>query len=138
MSKRNLLLTPYFFFSYFYGGVLGTYLSLYFSVRARALSSLIVPCGVMVGCAALGLLLDSKRFDQRRRAQLGFVVVILPTIAAFAWLCQQQHMFIAEKPAKLDWTSSGYAAAYVPFFIMQVWGYRASRLSPSCTQSWPG
>lgn len=30
------------FYSFFYGGTLGTYLSLHFSVRARALSSLIV------------------------------------------------------------------------------------------------
>lgn len=30
------------FYSFFYGGTMGTYLSLHFSVRARALSSLIV------------------------------------------------------------------------------------------------
>lgn len=29
------------FYSFFYGGTMGTYLSLHFSVRARALSSLI-------------------------------------------------------------------------------------------------
>lgn len=28
VSTRNLLLAPYAFYSYFYGGVLGTYLSL--------------------------------------------------------------------------------------------------------------
>lgn len=30
------------FYSFFYGGTMGTYLSLHFSVRARALSSLIM------------------------------------------------------------------------------------------------
>jgi hypothetical protein len=30
------------FYSFFYGGTMGTYLSLHFSVRARALSSLLV------------------------------------------------------------------------------------------------
>lgn len=30
------------FYSFFYGGTMGTYLSLHFSVRARALSSLII------------------------------------------------------------------------------------------------
>ena len=30
------------FFSFFYGGTMGTYLSLHFSVRSRALSSLLV------------------------------------------------------------------------------------------------
>lgn len=46
--KRTLCLAVYFFYSYFYGGVLGTYLALHFSVRARALSTLIVPLGIIL------------------------------------------------------------------------------------------
>jgi hypothetical protein len=43
-----LLLMPIGFYSYFYGGVLSTYLTNYFTVRARALSSFIVPSGIIV------------------------------------------------------------------------------------------
>lgn len=39
IHPRMLLLTPIAFYSYFAGGTLSTYLTLYFTVRARALSS---------------------------------------------------------------------------------------------------
>lgn len=87
----------------------------------------------MVGCALLGLMLDSKRYDQRRRAQMGFAVVVLPSIAWFCWLCVQQQNFLINKPAKLDWTSAGWAAAYVPFFLMQIWGYLCQTYSACCS-----
>jgi hypothetical protein len=48
IHPRMLLLMPIGFYSYFYGGVLSTYLTNYFTVRARALSSFIVPSGIIV------------------------------------------------------------------------------------------
>lgn len=87
----------------------------------------------MVGCALLGLMLDSKRYDQRRRAQMGFAVVVLPSIAWFCWLCVEQQNFLVNKPAKLDWTSAGWASAYIPFFLMQIWGYLCQTYSACCS-----
>lgn len=87
----------------------------------------------MVGCALLGLMLDSKQYDQRRRAQMGFAVVVLPSIAWFCWLCVEQQNFLVNKPAKLDWTSAGWASAYIPFFLMQIWGYLCQTYSACCS-----
>jgi hypothetical protein len=123
MMKRNLLLGVYFFYSYFYGGVLGTYLSTHFSVRARSLSTLLVPLGVIVVVFLLGLLLDMQRINQRRRAQIGLAVVMVPTLAAFIWITINQAIYSRHPTGSLDWTSSGWANAYLPYYILQLTGY---------------
>lgn len=123
MMKRNLLLGVYFFYSYFYGGVLGTYLSTHFSVRARSLSTLLVPLGVIIVVFLLGQLLDMQRINQRRRAQLGLAVVMVPTLAAFVWITINQAIYSRHPTGSLDWTSSGWANAYLPYYILQLTGY---------------
>ncbi|KAK8846878.1 hypothetical protein IAR55_005968 [Kwoniella newhampshirensis] len=125
VAPRMLLLMPIGFYSYFYGGVLSTYLTNHFSVRARALSSFIVPSGIIVFTALYGrFILDNKRWTQRRRAQIGFVVFMVPSLASFGWLCANQAKFMHTKTStKYDWNASGWANAYIPFYIMQVCGY---------------
>jgi hypothetical protein len=41
--------------------------------------------------------------NQRRRAQLGFAVVVIPTIASFSWLLTNAVAFQKSDPGKLDW-----------------------------------
>jgi hypothetical protein len=48
MRPRMLLLVPIGFYSFFYGGVAYTYLATFFSVRARTLSSVIQPAGIIM------------------------------------------------------------------------------------------
>ncbi|WVQ84846.1 hypothetical protein IAT38_007003 [Cryptococcus sp. DSM 104549] len=123
IAPRMLLLMPIAFYSYFYGGVLSTYLTNYFTVRARALSSFIVPSGIIVFTAIYGrFILDNKRWTQRRRAQVGFAMFMLPSLACFGWLCSNQKTFLDTKP-KYDWNAAGWANAYMPFYIMQICGY---------------
>ncbi|TYJ55843.1 hypothetical protein B9479_003495 [Cryptococcus floricola] len=125
ISPRMVMLMPIAFYSYFYGGVLSTYLTNYFTVRARALSSFIVPSGIIVFTAIFGrFFLDNKRWSQRRRAQVGFAVFMVPSFAAFGWLCANQARFLnMDTTPKYDWSDKGWANAYVPFYIMQVCGY---------------
>ncbi|WVR07892.1 hypothetical protein IAU60_004935 [Kwoniella sp. DSM 27419] len=121
--KRMLLLAPIAFYSYFLGGVMSTYLSLYFSVRARALSSFIVPASIVVFTGLFGhFVLDSKRMSQRTRAHVGFWTFIIPSLASFAWITVNQVHFQKSKP-KYDWDSPGWAVAYLPLLIQQVCAY---------------
>lgn len=46
--QRMLLLAPLAFYSYFMGGTMSTYLTNYFTVRARALSSFLVPTSIVM------------------------------------------------------------------------------------------
>jgi hypothetical protein len=61
--------------------------------------------------------------SQRRRAQVGFAVVMIPTLVSFSWLMSNSVAFQKNDPGKFDWSSSGWANAYIPFYMMQVLGY---------------
>lgn len=124
IQPRSLWLSPYFFYSFFYGAVLGTYLTLNFDVRARALSSLVVPISIIVFVYSFGVLLDYKSWSQRKRAVTAYIVVTIPTLASFTWLMVNQVNHNKHGHKKLDWTSPGWPNAYLPFLIMQISGYQ--------------
>lgn len=81
----------------------GTYLSTYFTVRARALSSLVSPAFCIVGCFALGWILDLDNFTQRKRAQMGFALVVISAITIYIYTCVVQAGFNAHDPGTFDW-----------------------------------
>lgn len=87
------------FYSFFYGGTMGTYLSLHFSVRARALSSLLVPSVVIPLVLGFGRLLDQTRWSQRTRAWIGFLAWVVPQAACFLWIGREYSKFGTSKLA---------------------------------------
>ncbi|KAI8956636.1 MFS general substrate transporter [Daldinia sp. FL1419] len=96
-SKLILLSSLWAVWSFFYSGTWSTYLGTYFSVRSRALSSLISPFFCIVGCFGLGFVLDMKSLSQRPR-------------------------FNAANPGKIDWDESLYASSFLPYFLVQTTG----------------
>lgn len=66
------------FYSFFYGGTMGTYLTLHFSVRSRALSTMVTPICTIPSVVIFGKLLDSQRWSQKTRAWLALVSWIIP------------------------------------------------------------
>lgn len=68
--------------------------------------------------------LDAQWMSQRRRAQVGFALFMIPSFVSFGWLCANQARFnnMTTRPS-YDWNSPGWANAYVPFYIMQICGY---------------
>ncbi|CAA9959598.1 hypothetical protein P3342_004843 [Pyrenophora teres f. teres] len=111
------------FYSFFYGGTMGTYLSLHFSVRARALSSLLVPCIVIPCVLSFGKLLDTKRISQKRKAWIAFLIWLIPQSACFIWVALEYHY--RGKKTALDYTLNTqlWAQAYFPYLIIFVGGY---------------
>jgi UDP-N-acetylmuramyl pentapeptide phosphotransferase/UDP-N-acetylglucosamine-1-phosphate transferase len=75
-------------------GTWSTYLGIYFSVRARALSSLISPFLCIIGCFGLGFVLDLKGVSQRRRAQYGLFTVIILNLGVYIWSIVMQNNFV--------------------------------------------
>ncbi|TDZ44891.1 UNC93-like protein 2 [Colletotrichum trifolii] len=112
------------FYSFFYGGTMGTYLSLHFSVRARALSSLITPTITIPMVLAYGKLLDTARWSQSRRAWISFAMWSIPQAAGFIWIGIEYGKFGLSKPA-LDYEEHGakWAEAYLPYLFMFTTGY---------------
>ncbi|KAI0018225.1 MFS general substrate transporter [Xylariomycetidae sp. FL0641] len=108
--------------SFFYSGTWSTYLATYFSVRARALSSLISPFFCIVGCFGLGFILDLKGVSQRRRAQLGLFTVVILNLGVYIWSIIMQVRFNANDPGKIDWDDRLYPDSFLPYFFVQTTG----------------
>jgi hypothetical protein len=105
-----------------YSGTWSTYLGTYFSVRARALSSLVSPFFCIIGCFGLGFILDMKKVNQRRRAQIGLIVVVILNLGVYIWSIVMQVRFNSNSPGKIDWDDSLYARSFLPYFFVQTTG----------------
>ncbi|KAK4058463.1 hypothetical protein OIO90_000623 [Microbotryomycetes sp. JL221] len=94
----------------------GTYLATFFSVRARALSSLVVSLMAQVLFWILGWFLDSQRWTLRQRATWSFVVIFAWYAAGISWTFANTYNFTQRTPAPVyDWTTPGWAPAWVSF-----------------------
>ncbi|KAK8215257.1 hypothetical protein M8818_002269 [Zalaria obscura] len=122
LSSLVLLSGLWAIWSFFYSGTWSTYLADYFTVRARALSSLISPFFCIVGCFGLGFLLDMKQLSQRRRAQLGLFVIVILNMGVYIWSIIMQVKFSHNDPGAIDWDDSLYPSAFLPYFFVQTTG----------------
>ncbi|GAA6025161.1 hypothetical protein JCM10207_008920 [Rhodosporidiobolus poonsookiae] len=105
-TRKIGLLLPVFFASWFYWGYASTFLTLYFSVRARALASLLsAVCGV-IASTALGFFLDNQRLSLATRARLGAAITFTLFSGMLIWALVVQKQFSDHNPGKLDWTDS--------------------------------
>ncbi|KAH7118350.1 major facilitator superfamily transporter [Dactylonectria macrodidyma] len=124
--RKTWLISVPAFYSFFFGGTMGTYLSLHFSVRARALSSLITPSVTIPMVIAYGKLLDTSRWPQAKRAWIAFALWAIPQAASFIWIGIEYSKFGAAQDA-LDYKehTRRWAEAYLPYMIMFTTGYWA-------------
>ncbi|GAM34500.1 hypothetical protein TCE0_015f02123 [Talaromyces pinophilus] len=122
--KKTWLVFIPAFYSFFYGGTFGTYLSLHFSVRARALSSLITPSITIPMVIAYGKLLDMKRWSQIHRAWISFAIWVIPQAGCFIWIGIEYSKYGATKTA-FDYVlqRSQWAEAYLPYLFIFSTGY---------------
>lgn len=103
---------PLAFFSSLMGPWTSTFLGLYFSVRARALASLVTAILNISVNFLLGVFLDSERFHLKTRARASFVVLSLLGLCTWIWAIVIQVDFSGRsKIPKLDWVDDGFARA---------------------------
>ncbi|KZL80102.1 major facilitator superfamily transporter [Colletotrichum incanum] len=124
--KKTWLISVPAFYSFFFGGTMGTYLSLHFSVRARALSSLVTPSLTIVMVIAYGKLLDMSRWSQAKRAWISFIFWVVPQAICFIWIGIEYRKFGGGKSKEaLDYEThtARWAEAYLPYLIMFSTGY---------------
>ncbi|RTE85232.1 hypothetical protein BHE90_000243 [Fusarium euwallaceae] len=123
MTSRLIMLSSLWaLWSFFYSGSWSTYLGIHFTVRARALSSLISPFFCIVGCFGLGFILDSKHLSQRRRAQVGLYVVVILNVGVYIWSIIMQARFKRNDPGAIDWDDGLYPTSFLPYFFVQTTG----------------
>ncbi|CZR42805.1 uncharacterized protein FPRO_10108 [Fusarium proliferatum ET1] len=124
--RKTWLMALPAFYSFFCGGTMGTYLSLHFSVRARALSSLLLPTLSIVEVILYGKLLDRTRWSQTKRAWISFACWLIPQAACFIWIGIEYSKFGGRKLENaLDYETNTrrWVEAYLPYLIMQSTSY---------------
>jgi hypothetical protein len=90
----------------------------YFTVRTRALNSMLFYLGGLVASMSLGWFLDWDRLPRPRRAKIGFFIVLITS--GTSWILAQavQAHYLKTKPT-LDWDSDGFG---VGCFLFLLWG----------------
>ena len=98
--------------SWFYWGWSSTYLTLYFTVRARALASLLSAITGVIATTILGFFLDSPSFTIHQRARYGAVFTFTLFSGILVWAMVVEHSYHQVNPGKLDWTSDGFGRGF--------------------------
>lgn len=122
-SRRILLLLPAFFISYFYNGFLSTWLTDYFSVRARAFSSFFTNFAGIFSSYIIAGLLDRQSIPIKTRARIAFLAIVLVLTGTWIWaIILQKQYYDADTPPVWDWFTPGFRASYALIFFWQFAG----------------
>lgn len=117
-SRRILLLLPAFFISYFYNGLLSTWLTDYFTVRARAFSSFFTNFAGIFSSFIIASLLDRQQLHIKTRARIAFLAIVLVLSGTWIWaIILQKQYYDADTPPVWDWFTPGFRASYALVFF---------------------
>lgn len=97
-------------------------MTLYFSVRARALASFLSAITGTLACLLFGIFLDSEKLTVKTRLRYGFAMSAGPFTLLWIWVMIVQHGFEVQKPATLDWVSPGFGRAFGVYIMLQTIG----------------
>jgi hypothetical protein len=88
------------------------YLTAYFSVRARTLSSLASTVGMILGDLFWGRFLDTKLLGTRTTAKLTCIFFSAMMLSLFGWQFANEHNHADASPTPtFDWASPGFGCA---------------------------
>jgi hypothetical protein len=110
---------PFFFYATFLLSYAGSYLSLYFSVRSRALASLVSALAQITANIIFGSFLDWKRLSLNQRSKISCLGLMSLFGGTWIWGTVIQHEYGLNKPA-LDWVDSGFGRGWALYIMMQV------------------
>jgi hypothetical protein len=94
-------------------------MSLYFSVRSRALASLVTALAQVVATAIMGIFLDWRRLSLNTRARYGFLGMMTLSGGVWIWALVIQSKYQKNRPA-LDWTDSAFGEGWGLYVFQQV------------------
>lgn len=110
---------PYFLYVTWSLPYIGSYMSLYFSVRSRALASLVTALAQVLATGMMGAFLDFKRVSLNARARCGFLGMMALSGGVWTWALVIQHKYRRHKPA-LDWNDSAFGEGWGLYVFQQV------------------
>ncbi|KAM0815770.1 putative Major facilitator superfamily (MFS) profile domain-containing protein [Seiridium cardinale] len=119
LRKDFLLILPYFFYVTWELPYISSYLSLYFSVRSRALASLVSALAQVAATLIFGAFLDWTKFDLNKRARYGYIFMMALIGGCWIWGTIVQNEYTHHKPA-LDWDDAGFGRGWALYIFWQV------------------
>ncbi|KAK8136598.1 hypothetical protein PG984_004538 [Apiospora sp. TS-2023a] len=118
VSRRIMLLMPAFFISYFYNGFLSTWLTTYFTVRARAFSSFFTNFAGIFSSFIIAAILDRQAIFIKTRAKIAFSAIVTVLIGTWIWaIILQKQFYDAETSPVFDWFKGGFGKTYALVFF---------------------
>lgn len=119
--KEILLLTPMMFQSVFSEAFFSTYNATYFTVRSRALASLVASSCVIFANFGLGFFLDSRRLSVNARAVLAFAAIYTFEAGLYVYAMVVCKNFEArDEPPVFDWEDREFGRAVCVYILMLV------------------
>ncbi|CED82496.1 duf895 domain membrane protein [Phaffia rhodozyma] len=115
-EKKILFLLPAFISSYFYLAYQSNYLGLHFTVRTRALSSLVAPFAGIISSYAMGYFLDQRQIPVRTRGAIVLGILFVMEMGVWIWATVMQHEFDT-KNMTIDWSSKDFGRAWTLVFF---------------------
>ncbi|ETS86006.1 hypothetical protein PFICI_04031 [Pestalotiopsis fici W106-1] len=119
LRKDFFLILPYFVYVTWELPYIGSYLSLYFSVRSRALASLVSALAQVVATLIFGAFLDWTRYDLNKRARYGYIFMMSLIGGCWIWGVIVQNQYTQHKPA-LDWDDVGFGKGWALYIFWQI------------------
>jgi hypothetical protein len=110
---------PFFIYVCWNQPYVSSYVSLYFSVRARALGSLVSAVAQITATLIMGSFLDWQRFSLNQRARYSYMFIMTLIGSCWVWGVVVQDGYTKHKPA-LDWNSSGFGRGWALYVLWQV------------------
>ncbi|KAH7323131.1 major facilitator superfamily domain-containing protein [Stachybotrys elegans] len=117
LSPKFLLIVLYIGQSVFAEAVFFTYLSLWFTVRSRALGSFLSGIVAVIGGNLLGYWLDRTSISLKLRARGAFWLLVTLQGAWWIWATILVTRFNHTEPT-YDWSSQGFGAAFAVFVFL--------------------
>ncbi|KAJ1035878.1 hypothetical protein NDA13_000536 [Ustilago tritici] len=120
-KPQVLLLLPVIWQSTWSEALIGTYAVNYFTVRSRALGSLLSAVLASLSNYALGFFLDWKKPTVNSRAKTSFIAIYTLQAAWWAWAIYIMHKYHTTSPKpSFDWTTSGWGSGFFLYLALQV------------------
>jgi hypothetical protein len=119
--REVLLLLPMMFQSVFSEAFFSTYNATYFTVRSRALASLVASICVIIANFTLGFFLDWRKPSLKFRAGISFLVIYAfeASLYIYAMIVNKEYES-REIPPIFDWTDDGFGRGVCVYILMLV------------------
>ncbi|RAL08869.1 DUF895 domain membrane protein [Aspergillus homomorphus CBS 101889] len=116
-TRNILLILPLIAQAIYTEAVMFTYLDLWFSVRARALGSVLSGCLALIAGNVLGYVLDGARGSLRSKARWVFGVIMALQGGVWLWATVITSFYRAKDQTALDWADEGFVRGWVLYLF---------------------